>query len=97
MLGESASPADVGGAAARPRARRPARGAVRRVPLAVARGDLGVSITYRAPVVTVIASRYGATLELAGAAALVAVGFALPLGLLAASRPRSLADRLRVS
>ncbi len=94
MLGESASPADV--AALRRDLGLDGPPAVQYLTFLsrVARGDLGISITYRAPVTTVIAARYGATLELAGAAALVAVGFALPLGLLAAARPRSLVDRL---
>jgi peptide/nickel transport system permease protein len=94
MLGESASPADV--AATRRDLGLDGPPAAQYVAFLsrVARGDLGVSITYRAPVASVIASRYGATLELAGAAALVAVGFALPLGLLAAARPRSMADRV---
>jgi len=94
MLGESASPTDV--AALRRDLGLDGPPAAQYVAFLsrVARGDLGVSITYRAPVATVIAGRYGATLELAGAAALFAAAFALPLGLLAASRPRSLADRL---
>jgi len=94
MLGESASPADVAALRRDLGLDGPPAAQYLAFLTRVARGDLGVSITYRAPVATVIASRYGATLELAGAAALVAVGFALPLGLLAASRPRSLADRL---
>jgi peptide/nickel transport system permease protein len=93
MLGESASPADV--AALRRDLGLEGPPAAQYVAFLsrIARGDLGVSITYREPVATVIASRYGATLELAGAAAVVAAGFALPLGLLAAARPRSMADR----
>jgi peptide/nickel transport system permease protein len=56
-------------------------------------GDLGRSIAFRAPVATVIAARYPATLELAGAALLIALGVSLPLGTLAAVRPRSGLDR----
>lgn len=56
-------------------------------------GDLGRSIAFRAPVVSVIAARYPATLELAGAALLIALGVSLPLGTLAAVRPRSGLDR----
>ena len=94
MLGESASPADV--AATRRDLGLDGPPAAQYVTFLsrVARGDLGVSITYRAPVAAVIASRYGATLQLAGAAAFVAAAFALPLGLLAAARPHSLIDRL---
>lgn len=93
MLGESALPADVAALRRDLGLDGPHAAQYLAFLSRVARGDLGVSITYRAPVATVIASRYGATLELAGAAALVAVGFALPFGLLAASRPRSLVDR----
>jgi peptide/nickel transport system permease protein len=94
MLGESASPSDV--AAMRRDLGLDGPPAVQYVAFLsrVAHGDLGTSITYRAPVTTVIAARYGATLELAGAAALVAVALALPLGLLAATRPHSPIDRL---
>jgi peptide/nickel transport system permease protein len=93
MLGESAAPADA--AALRRDLGLEGSPAAQYVAFLsrVMRGDLGRSITYRAPVTAVIAGRYGATLELAGAAALVAIGFALPLGLLAAARPRSFVDR----
>ena len=93
LLGESATPAD--------------REALRRDlgldrPLAVqylgylaglARGDLGQSLAFRAPVASVVASRYPATLELAGAALGAALLVALPLGIAGALRPRSWLDR----
>lgn len=56
-------------------------------------GDLGRSIAGGEPVVTLLAQRYPATLQLALAALLVAVLVALPLGIAAALRPGSLADR----
>jgi peptide/nickel transport system permease protein len=94
MLGESASPADA--AALRRDLGLDGPPAAQYVGFVsrLLRGDLGRSITYREPVTSVILSRYGATLQLAGAAALVAVALALPLGLLAAARPRSSLDRL---
>jgi peptide/nickel transport system permease protein len=94
MLGESAAPADVA-------ALRHDLGLDR--PLAVQyaqflgralRGDLGQSIAFRAPVGSVIAARYPATLELAAAALLLALMVALPLGVVAALRPRSALDRV---
>ena len=56
-------------------------------------GDLGRSIAGGEPVVTLLAQRYPATLQLALAALLVALLIALPLGIAAALRPGSLADR----
>ncbi len=55
-------------------------------------GDLGYSLYTRRPVRTLIAERFPATLMLAVASLLVALGLALPLGVLAALRPRSLLD-----
>jgi ABC-type dipeptide/oligopeptide/nickel transport system permease component len=60
----------------------------------LARGDLGTSISYRAPVAQVIAERWPATLELAAAAFATALLLALPLGVLAGVRPHGLGDRL---
>lgn len=59
----------------------------------VARGELGRSISGGQPVGALLRERYPATLELTGAALLVALAIALPLGALAALRPGSLADR----
>jgi peptide/nickel transport system permease protein len=56
------------------------------------RGDLGRSIWTDEPVTDRILRRYPATLQLAGAALLVACLIALPLGLLAAARRRSIWD-----
>jgi peptide/nickel transport system permease protein len=57
------------------------------------RGDLGVSFRSEEPVADVIGTRLPATVSLALAAIVVAVLLALPLGLLAASRPHSPVDR----
>jgi peptide/nickel transport system permease protein len=59
----------------------------------LARGDLGTSIAFRAPVARVIRERLPATVLLAASALLLAVVAALPLGTAAALRPGSLLDR----
>jgi peptide/nickel transport system permease protein len=55
-------------------------------------GDFGYSIRTGRPVLVEITERLPATLELAAAATLIAVGIGLPLGLLSAMRPRSRVD-----
>ncbi len=55
-------------------------------------GDAGYSIRTGRPVLVEITERLPATLELAAAATLIAVGIGLPLGLLSAMRPRSRLD-----
>jgi peptide/nickel transport system permease protein len=93
MLGESAAPADAA-------ALRHQLGLDLPLPAQYVgfleralRGDLGESMLFHAPVTDVIAARYPATLELALAALLLALGVALPLGIAAAVRPGSLTDR----
>jgi peptide/nickel transport system permease protein len=93
MLGESAAPVDAATLRRELGLDGPPAAQYVRFLARVVRGDLGVSIAYREPVAEVIARRYPATLELAAAAALVAVALALPLGVLAAAWPRSLLDR----
>src|SRR2546427_5231965 len=56
------------------------------------RGDAGYSIRTGRPVLVEIAERLPATLELAAAAAVIAVAVGIPLGLLSAVRPRSRLD-----
>lgn len=56
-------------------------------------GDFGQSFTYHQPVAQVLFARLGNTLLLAGAAAMVTWGLAIPLGVLAAVRARSWVDR----
>ncbi len=58
----------------------------------LARGDAGYSIRTGRPVLVEIAERLPATLELAAAAALIAIAIGLPLGLVSAMRPRSRTD-----
>jgi ABC-type dipeptide/oligopeptide/nickel transport system permease component len=93
MLGESAAPADVA-------ALRQSLGLDRPLPEQLvtflanaARGDLGWSIAFRAPVADIIRARWPATLELATAAFVLALAFALPLGVIAAVREGTFVDR----
>jgi peptide/nickel transport system permease protein len=93
MLGESAAPGDVA-------TMRHALGLDRpflvEAPAFVARllrGDLGNSVTLRAPVTRVIAERLPATLTLALSALTLALALALPAGVLAALYPGSTVDR----
>jgi peptide/nickel transport system permease protein len=60
----------------------------------LARGDLGQSVTTGQPVTRELATRLPASLELTLAALILAVGTALPLGVLAATRPGSWVDQL---
>lgn len=56
------------------------------------RGDLGRSFRTDRPVLEMILDRYPATIKLAVAALLVAIGIALPLGVLAGANKNSLID-----
>lgn len=58
----------------------------------LARGDLGMSISYREPVSRLILARLPVTISVAGAAMLIAIIVALPLGVIAARRAWSLVD-----
>jgi peptide/nickel transport system permease protein len=60
----------------------------------LARGDLGQSVTTGQPVTTEIATRLPASLELTLFALVLALAVALPLGVLAATRPGSWVDHL---
>jgi peptide/nickel transport system permease protein len=57
-------------------------------------GNLGVSITQSVPVTDVLLERLPWTLLLTGSSLLVTVAVGIPLGVLAAARPRGLLDRL---
>lgn len=94
MLGEAAAPGDVTALRHALGLDLPLLPRLGRFLLHAAQGDLGYSITYRAPVATVIAARYPATVELATAALLAAICVALPLGVLAAMRAGAATDRL---
>jgi peptide/nickel transport system permease protein len=57
-------------------------------------GDFGYSIVYKEPVWTVIASRLGNTFLLSLVSLMLSTAIAVPVGVLGAVRPRSLADNL---
>jgi peptide/nickel transport system permease protein len=56
------------------------------------RGDLGTSLRYQQPALTVIEGRLPATAYLAAASMLVALLIAIPSGILSAARPGGMAD-----
>jgi peptide/nickel transport system permease protein len=58
----------------------------------LARGDFGVSLTTGQPVASEIRTRLPASAELTALGLLVAVSIAVPLGILAATRPNSIVD-----
>lgn len=58
----------------------------------VLNGDLGYSRTYNQPVMDILLPRLGNTVILLGLSSLVAIVIAIPLGVLAATRPQSPAD-----
>lgn len=60
--------------------------------MSAAKGDFGRSFKYDEPVLDVIVSRIPATLELATASVIIAVIFAIPLGVWAAAKPNSWVD-----
>jgi peptide/nickel transport system permease protein len=92
MLGENAAAVDIAGM-------RHQLGLDRPLPLqyldyleGLIHGDLGSSISFHEPVSAVIAARFPATLELAGAGLAVAILIAFPLGFIAGARPGGAAD-----
>ena len=84
MLGESASPADMVELRARLGLDRPLIVQYGRFLKGLVRGDLGTSLRTNQPVADAIAERMPATFELGMAAMLIAVVFAVPLGVMAA-------------
>ncbi|MPZ38455.1 MAG: ABC transporter permease subunit [Rhizobiales bacterium] len=61
---------------------------------AALQGDLGTSFRYADPVLTMIAERLPATIELAVVSIIIAVVIAVPLGVWAGARPNSWIDNL---
>jgi ABC-type dipeptide/oligopeptide/nickel transport system permease component len=86
MLGESASPQDITELRGRLGLDRPLYVQYGSFLRGLATGNLGTSLRTNQPVATAIAERLPATFELALAAMLVAVVFAIPLGIIAAAR-----------
>lgn len=58
----------------------------------VLHGDLGFSRTYNRPVLDILLPRLGNTVILLGLSSLVAIAIAIPLGVIAATRPQSPLD-----
>jgi ABC-type dipeptide/oligopeptide/nickel transport system permease component len=86
MLGETASQADVDALRQRLGLDRPILEQYGHFLSGLAHGDLGTSLRTGEPVARQIRGRVPATMELAAAAMLVAIGIAIPLGVLAAVR-----------
>jgi peptide/nickel transport system permease protein len=62
--------------------------------LAFAQGDMGYSFASRSPVSELLGQRLGTTLAVVGTAYLLSIVLAVPLGLVAATRPGSFFDQL---
>jgi peptide/nickel transport system permease protein len=86
MLGESASPADMADLRGRLGLDRPLLVQYGRFLKGLAKGDLGTSLRTNQPVAAAIGERLPATFELAIVAMVLAVLFAVPLGIIAAVR-----------
>ena len=84
MLGETAAQEDVDALRERLGLNRPLLEQYGAYVGGVVRGDLGTSLRTSQPVATAIMERLPATLELAAGAMLVAIGFSIPLGIVAA-------------
>lgn len=92
MLGERAADADRAALRAALHLDDPISVQYGRFLAGVVQGDLGRSLSTQRPVAGLVLSRYPATLQLAVAALLISLLIALPLGILSATRPRSIAD-----
>jgi peptide/nickel transport system permease protein len=92
MLGETAAPTDIVGMRRQLGLDRPLLEQYVAYLGGLAIGDLGESISYRKPVVHLIAERFPATIELAAAGMLVALLLAFPLGLVAGANPGGAGD-----
>jgi ABC-type dipeptide/oligopeptide/nickel transport system permease component len=94
MLGESASPADMAEMRTRLGLDRPLLVQYGAFMKGAVSGDLGRSLRSNQPIVTEIAQRFPATLELALAAMAVAILIAIPLGIIAAVNANTRVDHL---
>ncbi|HUA34065.1 MAG TPA: ABC transporter permease [Candidatus Binataceae bacterium] len=92
MLGDTAPQADIEGMRHRLGLDRPLPEQFVSFLCGLLHGDLGESITFRRSVSSLIAERYPATLELAGAGMLVAIAIAFPLGFIAGAKPGGAGD-----
>jgi peptide/nickel transport system permease protein len=87
MVGENAQPADIVAMRHQLGLDRPLLAQYASFLSGLVRGDLGESISMHEPVSHLIAERYPATLELAGAGLAVALLIAFPLGIIAGANP----------
>lgn len=94
MLGETAAEEDVEALRRRLGLDRPLVEQYGSFLAGLARGDLGTSLRTNEPVVQAILARVPATMELAAAAMLVAIGVAIPLGIVAAVGRGTFVDHL---
>jgi peptide/nickel transport system permease protein len=62
--------------------------------MGVAQGDFGRSLRYRRPAAEIIAERLPSTILLTGAAMLIALSVAIPVGILSAMRPKSMVSKI---
>ncbi len=92
MLGENAASADIAGMRHQLGLDRPLLVQYADYLGGLMHGDLGLSISFHEPVSALIAARFPATLELAGAGLAVAIVIAFPLGLISGSRPGGAVD-----
>jgi len=92
MLGDTAGPADIVNLRHGLGLDRPIAEQYVSFLWSLARGDLGQSISMKAPVARLIAERFPATLELTAAGLLVAITLAFPLGIVSGGRPGGAAD-----
>ena len=92
MLGDTAGPADIAGLRHELGLDRPIAAQYAGFLWGLVHGDLGESISMKEPVTRLIAARFPATFELTGAAMLVAIAIAFPLGLIAGANPGGAAD-----
>jgi peptide/nickel transport system permease protein len=97
MLGESAAPADIAVLRGRLGLDRPLIAQYGAFLEGLATGDLGTSLRTNQTVVSVLAERLPATVELAAAAMLVALVFALPIGTIAAARAGTRLDHMTMT
>jgi peptide/nickel transport system permease protein len=92
MLGDSAGPADIAGMRHELGLDQSITAQYLTFLWGLAHGDLGASISMKEPVARLVAARFPATLELAGAGLLVAIALAFPLGIIAGANPGGAAD-----
>ncbi len=92
MLGENAAAPDIAGMRHQLGLDRPLAVQYAAYLEGLVHGDLGASISFHAPVSSVIAARFPATMELAGAGLAAAILIAFPLGFIAGAKPGGAAD-----